>query len=76
MESIFAFIILAVVAFGVFIVTKSDGSPSEKAMLILIVCVGGVIGGSIIVALIMTSPVLAIIALVFAAIFVGAFVQE
>ena len=76
MESIFAFIILAVVAFGVFIVTKSDGSPSEKAMLILIVCVGGVIGGSIIVGLIMTSPMLAIIALLFVAIFVGAVVQS
>ena len=75
MESIFAFIILAVVAFGVFIVTKSDGSPSEKAMLILIVCVGGVIGGSIIVGLIMTSPMLAVIALLFAAVFVGVFLQ-
>lgn len=68
-------IILAVVAFGVFIVTKSDGSASEKAMLVLIVCVGGVIGGAIIVGLIMTSPVLAIIALVFVAAFVGAVVQ-
>lgn len=75
MESIFSVIILAVVAFGVFIVTKSDGSPSEKAMLVLIVCVGGVIGGAIIVGLIMTSPMLAVIALVFVAIFVGAVVQ-
>lgn len=75
MEAIFAVIILAVVAFGVFIVSKSDASASEKAMLILIICVGGVIGGAIVVALIVTSPVLAVIALLLAAVFVGAFLQ-
>lgn len=75
MEAIFAPIILVAIAFGIFVVARSDGSPSEKAMLILIICVGGVIGGAIVVALIMTSPVLAIIALLFAAVFVGAFLQ-
>lgn len=76
MEAIFAPIILVAIAFGIFVVARSDGSPSEKAMLILIICVGGVIGGAIVVALIMTSPVLAIIALLFVAIFVGAFLQS
>ena len=75
MEAIFAPIILVAIAFGIFVVSRSDGSPSEKAMLILIICVGGVIGGAIVAALIMTSPVLAVIALLFAAVFVGAFLQ-
>ena len=72
MEAIFAPIILVAIAFGIFVAARSDGSPSEKAMLVLIICVGGVIGGAIIVALIMTSPLLAVLALIFvcAAIFV------
>ena len=75
METFFSVIILAVIALGIFIVSKSDASASEKAMLMLIVCVVGVIGGAIIVGLIMTSPMMAFMALLFAAIFVGAFVQ-
>lgn len=75
METFFSVIILAVIALGIFIVSKSDASASEKAMLMLIVCVVGVIGGAIIVGLIMTSPMMAFMALMFAAIFLGAFFQ-
>lgn len=74
MPEIIAVIILIVIGFFCFIVMKSDGSASEKAVLIVIVAVVGVIGGSIVGALIMTSPVLALVAIMFVvAVVVGAF---
>ena len=76
MESIFAVIILLLIAFGILVVSKSDASGSEKIMLMLMICVGGVIGGAIIVGLIMTSPVLAIVAVLFVSVFLGVFCQE
>lgn len=72
MEAIFAVIILAVVAFGVFIVTKSDAGGLGKAVLILVVCVFGVIGGSLLYALMEVSAVFAcVVALLAAAFIVG-----
>ena len=65
MPEIIAVIILIVIGFFCFIIMKSDGSASEKAALIAIVAVVGVIGGAIVGALIMTSPVLALIAIAF-----------
>ena len=75
MTQFLSVIILLVVAFGIFFVSRTDGTGLEKAMLMLVIAVGGVIGGSIIAALIMTSPMLAIMAIIFAAIFIGAFIQ-
>lgn len=57
MEAIFAVIILFIIAFGILAVARSDASPSHKAMLILVVCAVGVIGGALAAALIITSPI-------------------
>ena len=74
MSEVIAAIILIVIGFFCFIVMKSDGSASEKAALIAIIAVVGVIGGAIVGALIMTSPVLALVAIMFVvAVAVGVF---
>ena len=75
METVFAFIILAVVAFGVFIVTKSDAGGLGKAVLILVVCVFGVIGGSLLYALMEVSAVFACVAALLAAAFIVGLVK-
>lgn len=56
MEAILTVAVMAVIVIGIFMTVKSDASPSHKAMLILVVCAVGVIGGAIVVALIVTSP--------------------
>lgn len=70
---ILSVIILLAVAVGVLFISKSDASGSEKAMLIAVVCIGGVIGGAVAVGLLMTSPVSAAVALMFLSVFVLTF---
>lgn len=57
MEAILTVAVMAVIVVGIFMTVKSDASPSHKAMLMLIIFVAGVPGGSIAVALAQISPV-------------------
>ena len=72
MEAILTVAVMAVIVVGIFMTVKSDASPSHKAMLMLIIFVVGVPGGSIAVALAQISPVWGFVAVALAIAFAAA----
>lgn len=72
MEAILTVAVMAVIVVGIFMTVKSDASPSHKAMLMLIILVVGVPGGSIAVALAQISPVWGFVAVALAIAFASA----
>ena len=72
MEAILTVAVMAVIVVGIFMTVKSDASPSHKAMLMLIILVVGVPGGSIAVALAQISPVWGFVAVALVVAFASA----
>ena len=72
MEAILTVAVMAVIVVGIFMTVKSDASPSHKAMLMLIIFVVGVPGGSIAVALAQISPVWGFVAVALVVAFASA----
>ena len=72
MEAILTVAVMAVIVVGIFMTVKSDASPLHKAMLMLIIFVVGVPGGSIAVALAQISPVWGFVAVALVVAFASA----